>query len=160
MALKSKEMSALAVGRLNIPGMHFVGGVAGLALHITPLGARSWILRVMIAGKRREMGLGGFPDVTLSGAREAARAARLKIKEGIDPIEDAKAKRGTLHAFRASSMTFNDAAAAYIAVMEKEWTNDKHASQWRTHYLDYLRRPNYWQYICARDRPVSHHADT
>lgn len=130
MARKAKELSALEIGRLVKPGLHFVGGVAGLALQVTALGARSWILRVMIGGKRREMGLGGFPDVTLAGAKESARAARVKIKEGIDPIEDAKSKRSALFALRASSTTFSEAASAYIAVMEAEWTNDKHASQW------------------------------
>ena len=138
MARKAKELSALEVGRdCTSPGLHFVGGVAGLALQVTPLGARSWILRVMVGGKRREMGLGGFPDVTLAGAKEAARAARAKIKEGIDPIEEAKAKRSALHAARAASMTFSEAAAAYIAVMEPEWTNDKHASQWRNTLATY-----------------------
>lgn len=129
-ARKAKELPALSVSRLTKAGLHFVGGVAGLALQVSTLGARSWILRVMIGGKRREMGLGGFPDVTLAGAKELARVAREKIKEGIDPIEDGKAKRSALLALRASSMTFSEAATAYISVMEAEWTNDKHAKQW------------------------------
>ena len=132
-----KELTAVEVNRLRIPGLHFIGGVAGLALQVTSLGARSWILRVMVGGKRREMGLGGFPDVTMAGAKEAARAARLKIKEGIDPIEAGKAKRSALHAARAASKTFSEAAAAYIAAMEVEWTNDKHASQWRNTLATY-----------------------
>lgn len=137
MGRKAKELSALAVGRLVVPGLHFVGGVAGLALQVAPSGARSWILRVMIGGKRREMGLGGFPDVTLAGAKEAARSARLRIKEGIDPIDDAQAKRSALAAARAASMTFRQAATAYIAAMESEWSNDKHASQWRNTLSSY-----------------------
>jgi integrase len=137
MARKAKELGALEVARLDRPGLHFVGGVAGLALQVMPFGARSWILRVMVGGKRREMGLGGFPDVTLAGAREAARAARAKIKEGIDPIEDAKAKRSALYAARAASMTFSEAAAAYIAVKEHEWKNAKHGDQWRNTLKDY-----------------------
>ena len=132
MARKAKELTALEVGRLVEPGLHFVGGVAGLAMQVSTSAARSWILRVTIAGKRREMGLGGFPDVTLAGAKEAARSARLKIKDGIDPIEDAKSKRSILCAARAVSMTFSEAAAAYIAVKEVEWTNVKHAAQWRS----------------------------
>lgn len=137
MARKAKELSALAVGRLREPGLRFVGGVAGLALQVAPSGSRCWILRVMIGGKRREMGLGGFPDVTLAGAKEAARAARQKIKEGIDPIGDAKAKRSALAAARAASMTFSQAAIAYIATMESEWSNDKHLSQWRNTLRSY-----------------------
>lgn len=137
MARKAKELGALEVGRLNSPGLHAVGGVAGLALQVTDKGARSWILRVLIGGKRRDMGLGGYPDVTLAGAKDAARAARLKIKEGIDPIEDAKAKRSALYAARAASMTFSEAAKAYIAVKESEWSNAKHGDQWRNTLATY-----------------------
>jgi integrase len=85
----------------------------------------------MVGGKRRDMGLGGYPDVTLAAAKEAARAARAKIKNGIDPVQDAKAKRSALYAARAAAMTFSEAAAAYIGVREVEWKNAKHASQWR-----------------------------
>jgi integrase len=131
MARKAKELSALEVSRLAAPGRHAVGGVAGLEMQINDHGARVWVLRVTIAGKRREKGLGGFPDVTLAGAREAARLARQQVKDGIDPIEDAKAKRSALYAARAASMTFSEAATAYIGVMESEWSNVKHAQQWR-----------------------------
>ena len=137
MARKTKELSALEVSRLTKPGLFFVGGVAGLALQVTTTGARSWVLRAMVGGKRREMGLGGFPDVTLAGAREAARAARAKIKEGIDPIEDARAKRSALQAARMASITFSEAAFAYIVAMEPEWSNDKHAQQWRNTLTTY-----------------------
>jgi integrase len=137
MARKAKELSPLEVGRLATPGRHAVGGVAGLEMQINANGARVWVLRVMIGGKRREMGLGGFPDVTLAGAKEAARMARLKIKEGVDPIDDAKAKRSALYAARAAAMTFSEAAAAYIAVKEAEWSNAKHGDQWRNTLATY-----------------------
>ena len=52
---------------------------AGLALQVNQRGARSWVLRVQVGDKRRDMGLGGFPDVSLAGAREAAREARAKV---------------------------------------------------------------------------------
>lgn len=137
MARKAKELGALEVGRLTTPGLHAVGCVAGLALQVTDRGARSWILRVMVGGKRRDMGLGGYPDVTLAGAKEAARAARIKIREGIDPIEDGKAKRSALAAAVASALTFSEAAKAYIAVKEAEWKNVKHGDQWRNTLATY-----------------------
>ena len=137
MPRKAKELGALKVAGLNSPGLHAVGGVAGLALQVTNRGARSWILRVMVGGKRRDMGLGGFPDVTLAGAREAARIARDKIKKGIDPIDDAKAKRSALYAQRAAAITFSEAAEAYIAMREPEWKNGKHADQWRNTLATY-----------------------
>ena len=137
MARKAKELAPIDIPRLKTPGLHAVGGVAGLALQVTTTGARSWILRVMVAGKRRDMGLGGFPDVTLAGAKDAARVARAKISDGIDPIGDRKALRSAMHAARASSITFTDAAAAYIASKEVEWTNAKHGDQWRNTLATY-----------------------
>lgn len=91
----------------------------------------------MVGGKRREMGLGGYPDVTLAGAREKARAARAKIDEGIDPIEDRKASRSALQAQRSSALTFREAASAYISMREIEWSNTKHAEQWRNTLATY-----------------------
>ncbi|MFZ4539313.1 tyrosine-type recombinase/integrase [Propionivibrio sp.] len=137
MARKAKELGALEVGRLETPGLNFVGGVSGLALQVSDTGAKSWILRVMIGGKRRSMGLGGFPDVTLAGARESARAARAKINEGIDPIDDGKAKRSALAASRAASVTFSEATMKYIAAKESEWSSPVHALQWINSLTDY-----------------------
>lgn len=131
MGRKAVERGALWVSRLSKPGMHFVGGVDGLAIQGLESGARTWILRVMVGGKRRDMGLGGYPDVTLAGARDAARIARDKIRNGIDPIEEGRAARSALAASRASAMTFEQCAFAYIAVKEAEWANAKHGQQWR-----------------------------
>lgn len=58
---KAKELSLLEVRRLAQPGRWSVGGVDGLALQVTGTRARSWVLRVAVAGKQREMGLGNFP---------------------------------------------------------------------------------------------------
>jgi integrase len=107
-----------------------VGGVAGLRLQISPSGARSWILRTTIGGKRSEKGLGGYPDVTLAGARDAARSVRAKVTAGIDPIAESKAARSALKAAAASGLTFDKCAAAYIEAKAPEWRNAKHAAQW------------------------------
>lgn len=81
--------------------MHAVGGVAGLKLKINHAGARSWVLCATVAGKIRDMGLGGFPDVTLAQARERARAARDKIHAGEDPIQARQAARSATAAASA-----------------------------------------------------------
>lgn len=117
-----------------------VGGVAGLALQVLPSGGRTWILRATIGNRRREMGLGGFPDVTLARAREAAREARDAIRRGIDPIEAGRDARRALKEKPLASMTFRSAAEAYIASHEASWKNAKHRSQW-TATLDLYAYP-------------------
>src|SRR5690606_30901176 len=107
----------------------FVGGVAGLAINVTKTGGRSWILRYQVDGKRRDMGLGGYPDVTLSQAKEKARAARALLSEGIDPIENTRAKRSRLKAEQSSAITFQQAAYKYLEAHEGTWKNAKHAQQ-------------------------------
>lgn len=131
MGRKALEKGPLQVARLKEPGLHFVGGVDGLALQVLPTGGRTWVLRMMVGDKRRSMGLGGYPDVTLAQAREAARQARAKVREGIDPIEEAKASQSQLRAAQASAITFEQCAIAYIEAKEGEWKNDKHGQQWR-----------------------------
>jgi integrase len=137
MGRKTKPLGALEVQRLTTPGMHFVGEVAGLALLVSPTGARSWILRATIAGKRRDMGLGGFPDVTLADARRRARDLREQIDIGIDPIGQRREARAALLAAVRKAMTFGQCVDAYLAAHEGEWRNPKHRQQWRNTLGDY-----------------------
>jgi len=137
MPKKAKELSALEVRNLSEPGTHFVGGVAGLVLKVKDTGAKSWVLRAIVGSKRRDYGLGGFPDVTLAAAREAARAARAKIKSGIDPIDEARQARSALKATQAAAITFQKAAEAYISAHKDGWRNEKHTKQWTTTLTTY-----------------------
>lgn len=130
MSRKATELGALAVSRLRDPGLHAVGGVSGLYLQVTASGARTWILRATMGGKRRDMGLGGYPDVTLAEAREKAREARAKIEQGIDPILERERALSLLKAEQAKSMTFEAACKALIDAKIDEWRNAKHRAQW------------------------------
>ena len=138
MGSKAKELSALAVQRLTAPGMHAVGGVAGLYLCVSPSGSRSWIARVNVDGKRREMGLGSFPDVSLSIAREKARAARSDTTMGIDPVANRKEARSARQALKATQKTFADCAKAYIEAHSDSWRNAKHRAQWPATFETYV----------------------
>lgn len=131
MGRKAKELSPLEVSRIKLSGLHFVGGVAGLALQVSPSGARSWILRVTVGERRRDIGLGGFPDVTLAGAKESARECREKIRNGIDPVVEKQANKSALIAAEGKNITFQRAAELFITAKEAEWSNIKHAAQWR-----------------------------
>lgn len=130
MPKKAPELAAVAVKRLTQPGLYAVGGVAGLHLQVRGVDARSWILRATVGGKRRDIGLGGFPDVPLADAREKARQARALIEQGIDPVGARKDARSTLEAQRRKETTFKQAAEEFLASRGGEWKNPKHAKQW------------------------------
>jgi integrase len=129
MPKQSRELSALEVGRLRRDGFNPVGAVPGLGLQITGV-ARSWILRFSFDGRRPEMGLGGFPEVSLADARNAAREARAKVRAGVNPIEALKPEKRAAAAKLAASKTFSFCAAAFIKAKSPEWANSKHAAQW------------------------------
>ena len=127
---KQGELAPLQVANLTQPGLHFVGGVAGLALQVTATGTRSWILRKMIAGKRRDMGLGSYPTVTLAMARDIAREKIKLIADGQDPVDERRAARMRLAAARAHRKTFSFCVTAFLDSFEAEWKNPKHRQQW------------------------------
>lgn len=129
MAKIAKELTAMAVSRLKEDGAYAVGGVPGLQLQI--LGAsRVWVLRFVLHGKRRRMGLGSFPAVSLAEARDQARQARSLIRAGTDPIDQRSSTRETIVAAAAKSLTFAQAADKFIAAHEDGWSNSKHRLQW------------------------------
>lgn len=129
------ELSALQVSRLKTPGLHSVGGVAGLQMQISESGSRSWVLRVRIGAKRRDIGLGGYPTVTLAQARERARGQRELVWQGVDPVEDRAARRRALLAAQGIP-TFEECVRRFLKSKTREFRNAKHAAQWET-TLDY-----------------------
>lgn len=120
----AKPLTALEVKRLTEPGLHAVGTVSGLCLFVKPTGARSWVLRTMVGTRRAELGLGGYPTVTLSTAIDRARVALDQIRAGTDPAADRRSKRTSVE------WTFKKTATAYIAAHTPGWKNAKHAAQW------------------------------
>ncbi len=132
----AKELSPLEVKNLRHTGkgqnaVYAVGGVSGLMLQITRSGGRTWLLRVTVGAKRREIGLGGFPDVTLAQARERAREAKGQIRKGLDPVEERKAARSALIAAQGRGLLFKDAVDRCLAAKLDGFKNAKHRDQWR-----------------------------
>jgi integrase len=126
----AKELTPLAVSKLRRTGLHAVGGINGLGLKVMPAGSRAWVLRTLVAGKRREYGLGSYPSVTLASARERARAMLDQLFAGIDPAVTKKQAKSALVAQRAKAVNFKTLAEQYIAQHEASWKNAKHAAQW------------------------------
>lgn len=120
----------MEVKRIVDPGLHPVGGVAGLCLKVKPSGARSWIYRVRIAGKRRHIGVGGSPDVSLAVARERARAMRSQIDQGEDPIAERQARLDAHRAEQARRLAFADAARQCHMAKADEFRSAKHRQDW------------------------------
>ena len=126
----AKELTPLAVSKIRHTGLHAVGGINGLGLKVMPSGSRAWVLRTMVAGKRREYGLGGYPTVTLASARDRARTMLDQLFAGIDPAVTKKQAKSALAAQRAKAVNFKTLAEQYIAQHEAGWKNAKHAAQW------------------------------
>lgn len=143
----AKELSAAEVRRLTYGtskdgnkynAFHAVGGVSGLVLQVTPASARSWLLRTVVGTQRRSIGLGGFPDVSLSDARKKAQQFKDQIRgSGIDPVEVKKENRRRLIEEQLSTITFNDAAAQYLQMKSLEFKNPRQAKQWQSSLASY-----------------------
>lgn len=136
------ELSALDVKRLTHPGgkrnvLAAVGGVPGLYMQIGASGARSWILRATVGTLRRDIGLGGFPAVTLAQARDKAREARDKIENGIDPVEARKAAKAALATAQSRGLTFAAATKTYLETKLEGFKNAKHCQQWENTLATY-----------------------
>src|ERR1700680_457223 len=91
---RTGKLSAVEVTRAKGPAVLHDGG--GLYLRVSGTGAKSWVFRFQLDGKRRDMGLGPFPDISLAEARLKASAHRRQRHEGIDPLDAKAAKRQAL----------------------------------------------------------------
>ncbi|MDA1372364.1 MAG: integrase arm-type DNA-binding domain-containing protein [Proteobacteria bacterium] len=130
MAGKVKELTAIQIKRLSKPGLYAAGGATGLYLNVASGGSRSWILRGTIGSKRRDMGLGGYPDISLQKAREDAKEYRSQMRRGIDPINGRRADKTALKWAQAKTISFQEAAYQCHAKKLPEFKNIKHGKEW------------------------------
>lgn len=113
------QMKAKSLGA----GKHSDG--QGLWLVKRDKDAGKWVLRIAVAGKRREMGLGRWPDVSIAEARERATTARKTIRDGLDPIQQrAKAKRVV------KRLTLKEAIDGCYKAKQAELKKDGTAGRW------------------------------
>lgn len=142
--LTAKTVESLARGK--VPGL--TGDGDGLYFQISKTGGVSWIYRYKTAGRLRNMGLGGYPMVSLAEARDKAAEVRRQWKSGVDPLEArdaererqqqaAEQERFRLAQEQARSVPFRTLAAEYIASHRAGWKNTKHAQQWENTLATY-----------------------
>ena len=132
----ARELTDVAVRKIDTPGWHAVGGVAGLLLQVrNPTGSgskpsKSWVLRIKNGSRRVPLGLGSYPLVPLKEARDKARRLVLEARDGIDLLESKRAQRQALIDAQAKTKTFLDAANEYVEAHSADYTNEKHRKQW------------------------------
>ena len=117
-----RALSARFVETVTQPGKYFDG--QGLVLRVAKNGARQWVQRITIRGKRREIGLGSPPAVPLATARRLALENRRAAVLGGDPLAEKREAR--------EGMPFAEAVDRYLAAKLSEFRNDKHRKQWRS----------------------------
>ena len=148
---RAKELTPAQIKSLKHPGggkpvKVAVGGVQGLYVQITPNNAKSWVLRtrygewteskladgtIQRGRKKREIGLGAYPDILPGAARDKAREAKAKLEAGIDPIAERKATQAALIAAARRGMTFAEAFEGYADKATFEFSTEKYKVQWR-----------------------------
>lgn len=117
--LSARGAAALGVGKFNDGG--------GLWLVKTDAAAGKWILRFTIHGRRREMGLGPFPVVSLAEARRSAEEGRSKVRRGVDPIRDRERKRREME---RNLHLLGDLARDAFEARKAELKDDGNAGRW------------------------------
>ncbi len=116
-----KALTTVQVRSLKEAGRYADGN--GLYLVVDPSGAKRWLLRIVVQGKRCDIGLGGIVLVSLAEAREKALAYRKQAREGGDPLAERRKPKVTVP-------TFAEAAEQVHSSHKAGWKNDKHAAQW------------------------------
>ena len=114
-----KALSAAFI-RSAPPGRHADGN--GLYLFVQPSGTRSWIQRLLVRGRRRELGLGSVVLVPLAEAREKALANRKLARRGGDPLAEKRRAEGI--------PTFAEAALRVLEQKRDGWRGPRHSQEW------------------------------
>jgi len=145
---RTGKLSSVEVAKAKGPKVLHDGG--GLYLRVAPNrkdangkekpGSKAWVFRFQLDGKRRDMGLGPYPDISLAEARQRATECRKQRHDGIDPLHAKIARRQAQRLAMAKGRTFRDVAEEFIGRKEAGWRNPKHRQQWRNTLATYAYR--------------------
>jgi integrase len=132
-------LTAVQISKLSAPGRYADG--SALHLVIDKSGAKRWVLRTVVKGRRRDMGLGGVRTVSLAQARATAQRYRATARNGGDPLEERHRESKAIPTFEKTAFTVHKGLAP-------GWKNAKHAAQW----INTLKR---YAFPVIGPRPVS-----
>ncbi len=126
------KLNPKQVENLTEPGTYEDGD--GLRLVVKPTGRKSWLLRFQLAGRRREMGLGSYPEVSLKKARLEAGVKRGQLSDGVDPLTardtERAAQREAQRTSEAKQLKFETLAKEYCEAHGGTWSE-----KWRKGWL-------------------------
>ena len=114
-----KCLTATAAKHIKDPGFYRVD--VSLYLRVSPTGGKSWIQRLVINDQRQDIGLGGYPVISLDDAKAEALANRQRLREGIDPLTEKN---------KARTPTFREAAEKTFQANKTRWRSEKTAANW------------------------------
>ena len=115
-----ERMTVARVRALSTPGRYLAGPT--LYLRVAPGGSKSWVQRLTIDGSRHDLGLGGWPLVTLAEARDQAFENRRLVRQGGSPLGDTR---------KTQVPTFTQASQRALDANRGRWRNAKTAANWR-----------------------------
>ena len=118
------KLTARKVETATTPGKYHDGDGSGPYLRVMPSGSRQWVQRITIHSKRKEIGLGSPPAVSLAVARKLALENKGKAMLGGNPLQEKHEARAVI--------TFAEAVDKYLATKLDEFKNEKHKKQWRS----------------------------
>jgi integrase len=124
-----KSLSSVKIKSLTKPGRYTDGN--GLYLIVDPSGAKRWVLRTVVKGKRTDIGLGSLTLVSLAEAREEAAKLRKIARADGDPLAERRAAKRIVP-------SFDDAAKTVHTSLKPSWKNPKHADQWINTLTEYV----------------------
>lgn len=130
------KLTAKLVDNLGAAGIYEDGN--GLRLIVGRGGSKSWIFRYQLNGRRRQMGLGSFPVISLKAARDAAAVCRVQVSQKVDPIDARRDVEVAEQQAAAQTPTFLECAEDYILEHRAGWKNGKHADQWASTMRAYV----------------------
>ncbi|MFC4270596.1 tyrosine-type recombinase/integrase [Sneathiella chungangensis] len=135
MARQINRLSPVAVKNATKRGFYADGG--GLYLQVSPSGSKSWVYRFTLDKRKRDMGLGPYPLISLADARMQAEKCRRLRYEGIDPIEKRNEQKRQSRLETAKTVTFRFCANEYIRLNRAGWRNPRQAKQWESSLRTY-----------------------